>query len=187
MTRPMRISVCTVFVCCAVALALAAKIKSDFDKTADFNSYKTFAWGENLDPPRVGAKFYISGAVEHELEARGLQPAADIQQADLIVRYEAAGNTDLNLAGIYDPTYQTTGGVAAATASPWSSGINYPTNGRYFRKGTLVIDIFDAHQHKLIWSASASGAVAQSTDKAVKELNGIISDMFSRYPVKART
>ena len=185
MTRSMRIGVCAAFVCCAV-FALAAKIKSDVDKTADFASYKTFAWGKNLDPPRVGAQFYLSGAVEQQLEARGLRPAANLQQADLIIRYEAAGDTDINLAGITDPMYDWVGGVAPIGATPWSSGLSSGLVGRYVRKGTLVIDIFDVHQHKLIWTASASGAIAQSTNKAVKELNGIISSMFARYPIKAR-
>jgi len=186
MTRSFRISVCVAFVCCAVVFAAAAKIKSDSDKTADFASYKTFAWGKNLEPPRVGANFYISGAVEHELEARGLSPAADVHQADLIIRYEAAGDTDINLAGITDPMYDLTGGVAPIGVTPWTSGLSSGLVGRYIRKGTLVIDIFDAHQHKLIWCASATGAIAESTSKAAKQLNGVIADMFDRYPVKAR-
>ncbi len=187
MTRSIQISLCAAFVCCAVAIALAAKINSDLDKTADFSSYKTFAWGKNIDPPRAGANFYISGAVEHELEARGLQPATDIQHADLIIRYEAAGDTDINLAGITDPMYDTTGGVAPIGATPWSSGLSSGLVGRYVRKGTLVIDIFDAQQHKLIWRTSAIGAVSDSTTKAAKQLNGIIAEMFRRYPVKDRT
>lgn len=187
MTRSFRVSVCVAFVCCAVVFALAAKINSDVDKTVDFTRYKTFAWGKNLDPPRAGAKFYISAAVEHELEARGLQPAADVQKADLIIRYEAAGDTDINLAGITDPMYDATGGVAPIGATPWSSGLSSGLVGRYVRKGTLVIDIFDAQQRKLIWRASATGAISDSTTKAAKQLNGIVADMFDCYPVKNRT
>ena len=187
MQRSYRTCVCLAFVCCAVVLAMGAKIKSDLDKTANFASYRTFAWGKNVEPPRAGANFVISGAVEHELEARGLQPAADVRQADLIIRYEAAGDTDINLAGITDPMYDWSGGVAPIGATPWSSGLSSGLVGRYIRKGTLVIDIFDAHQHKLIWSSSASGALAQSSDKAIKQLNGVIADMFARYPLKART
>jgi len=183
--RSYRPWICAAFLCAAVALGWAAKIKSDVDKTADFKTYKTFTWGHNLNPPHQDAQLVLVGAVEQQLRARGLEPA-DKEHADLIIRYEAAGNTDMNIGGILDPTYDTTGGVPPPTATPWTAGWDMPSNGRYVRKGTLVIDIFDAHQHKLIWSASAAGAIAQSSSKAIKELNAVVASMFDRYPVKAR-
>jgi Domain of unknown function (DUF4136) len=184
-TRSFRLWACLAFLSLAITLGWAAKIKSDVDKSADFTAYKTFAWGHNLNPPQADAQIVLVGAVEEQLRARGLQPA-DKDHADLIVRYEAAGNTDMNIGGITDPTYDTTGGVPPPTATPWTIGFDAPSNGRYIRKGTLVIDIFDAHQHKLIWSASAAGSIAQSNGKAVKEVNGIVASMFNRYPVKPR-
>ena len=37
-------------ICALVGISFAAKVKSDYDKSADFSSYKTYAWGKNLEP-----------------------------------------------------------------------------------------------------------------------------------------
>ena len=165
-------------------ICLAAKIKSDVDKGADFGAYKTYAWGDNLEPARFGAKYVISGYIEQELEARGLEHTTDIQHADLIVRYQAAGDTDMNFSIATDPTYAAIGGIPVGGMTMWSSGFNLPSSGRFLRKGTLVIDIFDVKQHRLIWSASATDTIHNETKKAIKQIDQIVTSMFERYPVK---
>jgi len=185
MSRKLRNSMCAICVTVLVGMAFSAKIKTDSDKTADFSSYKTYAWGENLDPPRAGAKLIITGAIKDALESRGLQQQQS-EYADLIVRYQAAGDSDLNFSLANDPTYAQVGGVPVPGATAWSAGFNVPSSGRYVRKGTLVIDIFDRRQHKLIWSANASDTIHESTGKAIKQINNIVSAMFARYPTRVR-
>lgn len=186
MLRSRRVPVCTVIVLCTAVLAFAAKIKADFDKTADFLSYKTYAWGQCLEPTRAGAKIVISSAIDYELDARGLKHQ-DVEQADLIVRYEAAGDSDLNFSAAPDPTYAFVGGVPLPGTTVWTSGLNQPSSGRFVRKGTLVIDVFDRRQQKLVWSASATDTIHESSSKAIKQIGDIVSSMFAQYPLKART
>ena len=170
---------------CSMALTcVAAKIKSGVDKTAQFSTYKTYAWGDNLEPTRFGGKHVISGFVEEELEARGLQYTTDVQHADVIVRYQAAGDTDMNFSMAPDPTFSTIGGIPVPGMTMWSAGFNVPSSGRYLRKGTLVIDLFDVKEHRLVWSVSAADTIHDETRKAIKQLGQIISSMFQRYPVK---
>lgn len=166
--------------------AFAAKIKADFDKTANFSDYKTYAWGNSVDPHRQGAKIFIVGAITEEMMARGLQQT-DVEHADIIIRYQAASDTDLNVGATTDPTYASIGGVPLDTASVWSTAFPGGSSGRYLRKGTLVIDIFDVHQRKLIWSVMATDTFKDKTEKAVKQLGNIISSMFEQYPVKRKS
>lgn len=166
------------------AICVAAKIKSQVDKSVEFSGYKTYAWGENLEPTRFGAKYVIGGFIEQELEARGLEHTTDVQRADLIVRYQAAGETDMNFSIASDPTFAAIGGIPVPGMTMWSSGLTTPSSGRYLRKGTLVIDVFDVKQHRLVWSVSASDTIHHETRKAIKQVGTIIESMFQRYPVK---
>jgi len=174
------------FVLCAFGLAFAAKIKADFDKTANFAAYKTFAWGENREPQRAGASLVLTSTINSELRNRGLE-LVDVDHADLIVRYQAAGDTDINVSYDTDPTYANVGGIPLPGATMWSSGLIGRSSARYIHKGNLVIDIFDKQQHKLIWSTMATADLSSSPKKAIDQVMNTISEMFTRYPVKSRT
>lgn len=172
-------------ICCSIGVAFAAKIKCDYDKSANFSSYKTFAWGmNNVQPTRQAAGIVIAGAITYNLQQRGLQQT-DVEHADLIIRYTAVGDRDMNFAPADDPTYAPAGGAPLPTATIWSPGFPVPTGGRYIKKGTLVVDVFDRQQHRLIWSAQASDTISDKTDKAIQEINAIVADMFKQYPLKA--
>lgn len=181
MVKLFRFSGCAVCLAFAVGMAFAAKIKADHDKTIDFSRYKTYAWGENLEPHRGGANIFISGAINYELHARGLNEQ-DVDHADLIVRYQAAGDSDLNFSAAPDPTYALVGGTPLPGTTVWTSGFQMPSSGRYVRKGTLIIDIFDKRRHKLIWSVSATDTLHEKSTKAIKQIGDIVEAMFTRYP-----
>src|SRR4051794_7598073 len=84
--------------------AIAGKIESDSDNTANFSSYKTYAWGNNFEPHRAAAKMTIVGAIEQELEGRGLKQT-EVEHADIIIRYQVATDADMNFGVAVDPTY----------------------------------------------------------------------------------
>ncbi len=170
---------------CAIGVAFAAKIKSDYDKSANFSSYKSFAWGmNNIEPTRQAAGIVIQGAITYNLQQLGLQQT-DVDHADLIIRYSAVGDRDMNFAPADDPTYAPAGGAPLPTATVWSPGFPVPTGGRYIKKGTLVIDVFDRQQRRLVWSAQASDTISGQTEKAIQEINSIVANMFKQYPLKA--
>lgn len=172
--------------CCAVGIAFAAKIKSDYDKSADFSLYKTYAWGlNNVEPTRQAAGMVIEGAINQNLQQRGLQQIEDPQQADLIIRYTAVGDRDMNFAPADDPSYAPVGGAPLPTATVWTPGFPVATGGRYIKKGTLVVDVFDRQRHTLIWSVSASDTISDQTQKAIQQINSIVANMFKQYPAKA--
>lgn len=167
-------------------MAYAAKIKSDFDKSADFSSFKTYAWGlSNLAPTRQAAGTVIEGAINYNLQQKGLRQIQDVDQADLIVRYTAVGDRDMNFAPADDPSFAAIGGQPLPTSTIFTPGFTVPTGGRYIRKGSLVIDVFDRQRRRLIWSVSASDTVSDQVQKAIQQINGIVADMFKQYPAKA--
>lgn len=171
--------------CCAIGIAFAAKITSDYDKSANFSLYKTYAWGlNNVEPTRQAAGIVIQGAVNYNLQQQGLQQIQDVDSADLIVRYTAVGDRDMNFAPADDPSFAPIGGAPLPTSTIWTPGFAVPTGGRYIKKGTLVIDVFERQRHRLIWSVSASDTVSDKVQKAINEINGIVANMFKQYPSK---
>jgi hypothetical protein len=177
-------SILLLFVAGLMAIsAPAAKIKADYDKHVDFNTYKTYAWGKVNPLPRAMANLVISSAIDAELVARGLK-MTDVDHADLIIRYQGSSDTDLNFARSSDPAYSQFGGIPLPDSSVWGVGFNIPTSGRYVKKGSLVVDIFDKQKHLLVWSGTVSDTLNHSPEKAIKTVNKDISDLFDRYPVK---
>jgi hypothetical protein len=170
-----------VFLCVVLVTAFAAKVKTESDKTADFSSFKTYAWGKNAEPQRKAAGIVILGAVNETLKKKGLAES-DVNAAQLIVRYQAAADTDLNFGSSGDPLYAQIGGAPLPDSTVWSSGFGGASSGRYVRKGTLVVDIFDKQNHKLIWSSTASGVMSNSPEKAIDQITKAVTKMFEKYP-----
>jgi hypothetical protein len=168
-----------------VELAVAGKIKADFDKDADFSSYRRYAWGNNLEASSGAGKLTVLGAIEQEMEKRGFQKT-DVEHADIIIRYQVATDTDLNLNASVDPTYAAVGGIPVNGATVWYSGLGAVSTARYLKKGTLAIDVFDVRQHKLVWSVSATDTIHENTTKAIKQVSKVVSEMFERYPAKVQ-
>lgn len=172
-------------VVCVFLSTANAKIKANFDKTATFGGYKTYAWVECVKLPRQGANIVIGHAIDYQLQARGLQKT-DIEHADLLVRFQAAGETDINFARASDPLYSQFGGIPFPDSYVWGVGFNIPTSGRYVKQGNLVIDVFDKSKHLLIWTCLAQENIFSETNKAIVQVDGIINKMFQEYPVKAQ-
>lgn len=186
MLKPGKTIVCVGFVFCLMGAAFAEKIKAEHDNTIDFSTYKTYAWGKNVEPVRAAGTMFIKGAIDAQLQARMLQEV-DIAHADLVVRYGAASDTDMNFGAASDPSYSYIGGAPVAGATVWSPSFGTSTGGRYVRKGSLLIEIFDTKQKRLIWTAIASDAIHDSPMKAIEQLNKIVPKMFASYPVKKRS
>lgn len=53
------------------------------------------------------------------------------------------------------------------------------------RVGHLVVDIFDASSHKLLFRGVADDDLSNNSDKNTKSLNKDISDMLKRFPPKS--
>jgi len=160
-----------------------AKVKFDYDRQANFASYKTYTWL----PPRILKKTgidegddivapYIKKAVNREMTRRGFTEAPDGQvQISAWAFADAVPHVD---ALIYPGYGLGPGGVPAINI-----GAAPTTLGRYNKSGTVLVNLIDASTKKSIWGAIASGdlpkksQIQDKVDKAVRE-------MFEKYPIK---
>lgn len=161
---------------CAVLAAGAQEAKSkvevDYDKAADFSSYRTFAWTPFQTPAHDAAiHIRLSESIERELLAHGLTKAENAAQADLLVQYE--GRLEKKLRGT--PT---------RTESYWQ-----PSNPRFIvnfdrvEVGTLVITLWDARRKDVVWHARGS-AILGRADERPRQADEAVKHMLSTFPPK---
>jgi len=165
----------------------AQKIKVNYDKQADFSQFKTYAWAEHgaVAHPMLAAN--VQGAIEDELNARGLHQVALNASPQLIIQVYGSIDQESSLTS-NDPLYMATGGIP-----PFDPSFSGPLNtGQYgnttitIHKGQLVVDLIDTANKKLIWRGmSQQNLAAHNPDKLLSQVNTAISKMFKQYPGKA--
>ena len=81
-----------------VAIPAYAKVSTDFDASANFAQYHTYAWGEGTPARNPLIAQRIVEGIEQRLAAKGLQKVDSADAADLIVVYQTATDTrtDIN-------------------------------------------------------------------------------------------
>ena len=166
----MRLSRMTVAVvlllACSVAVA-GMKVKADKDPEADFGAYRTYAWEKGLSAAYKNIQHVIEKNVDRELAQVELVKV-DKEQADLYVVSYALGE---QLVGTLGGFYR---------QPDWAWGI-ITTESRLVTRGTLVIDLVDVKENKVVWRGVAQGNVA-NTEQAVRIIEQVTKKMFRKYP-----
>jgi hypothetical protein len=155
------------------------KISSDFDKTASFSSYKTYAFTpetQNLPVNDIN-KSRILGAIDAELAAKGFTKSdhPDVW-IDVTIKAQnvqtATASTDYYGSGY---RYRWGGGFSSTT-------INYDT----YTEGTMFVDMIDASKKQLVWQGRGTGTIDKdaSQDRREKNINYAVKQIFMKYPPK---
>jgi hypothetical protein len=159
------------------------KISSDYDKTVDFISYKTYGfiiYPENLPyDPAMSERVLIS--IANELEARGMKKSENPDVfIDLKVRI---GQSKTVASYIGDtPDYYGSGYIYYWGYGFSTSSINFST----FTDGTMFIDIIDAKKKQLVWQGRGVAKIAADRNSQEREKNiaKVVNQIFSKYPPK---
>jgi hypothetical protein len=150
------------------APAAMAGIDVDYDESADFGKYRTYAWAEGTPAPLPATEKMIVAAIERELQAQGLRPAAGAD-ADLYV--------------ISVTFADTTGGVTGGYYYSHSYHVGVVTSDvRVVTTGTLMIDLVDARENRIVWRAMAREIVKENRAKLGKKIDKVVGKMFRKYP-----
>ena len=158
--------------------AFAQDVKVDYDKDANFASYKTFAtklgtsWNNPLSEKRVVAE------IEQSLTEKGWTKT-DADKADTMVVLHGATekqktlNTFYSGMGGYGYGYRGfgMGGMGSATT----------TTSEYL-VGTLVVDIFDAKSKQLLYRGIATDELSDKPEKNVKKMAKASAQLFKDFP-----
>jgi hypothetical protein len=161
--------------------AAAQKVYVDYDRTVDRSQYKTFAWGEG--PPSVleanhpMAHSFIMESIEAELTKGGF--IEDTKDPDLYVTYHTNPKESVQvMAQSYGYAYGTGWGWDPYWGTTMVTG---STQVNTYRKGSLIIDIWDARTKLAVWRGTASDVMSENPEKVLKQIDKAITKIVEKY------
>lgn len=157
------------------AASLNAQVRTDYDHSANFSSYKTYSWmkvesGDSLWDSR------IKQDVDSQLAAKGWTKVDSNGDASVSAFRSTQNQTTLET--FYDGfgggwRFRGFGGEGLST-----------TTADVTKVGNVVVDIFDTHTKNLIWRGKDSADLSSNTNKNIQRLSKDIDNMFKKFPPK---
>lgn len=181
-----------VIVFCAFIIEPAtSQVSSDYDKSADFATYKTYSFGgwqkdsnklvNDMDKKR------ILESLRAEFSSRGMtyqESGADTVVSLFLVidnKTSTTAYTDFN-GGMGAPY-----GYGRGYARPgwgWGGGsatTTYSEND--YKVGTFVVDLYDAKNKKLVWQGVNKKTINSNAKKRDKTIPKGIAKLMKKYPI----
>ncbi len=167
------------------AAAMAQKVSYDYDKTATFAAFKTYAHkdGTKVGQPLIDDR--IVAAIDTQMAAKGFTKVE--ANPDVFVVYHTTFEKEKDIStyssgygGGYGPYGWRYGGA-------W--GGSTTTTVRDILMGTLVVDIADAKKGELAWRGIGVKEVKTDAkpEKRDKSINDAMKKIFKNYPPKQKT
>lgn len=167
--------------------ATGPDVRTEYDRTVDFNAYKTFAFYSPLGTDRSGYQSivsqYLKSATRRELEARGLRYEEASPQ--LLVNFNAMLNEKLRVDSV--PQMHMGLGYYGYRGGIYSSWPLYTNQVSSYTEGTLNIDLVDAARRQLVWEAVIVGNVTRNKlDNLQVAIDRAVAESFSKFPIAPR-
>lgn len=163
-------------------------IRSDYDRSADFSSYKTFGFASELGTDRAGYSTLITEhfkrAVRKEMEARGYEYKET--SPDLLANFYVAIREKTDVRSTPAPTVGV--GYYGYRYGLYTGWPAYARDVRtvHYKTGTANVDLIDAKRRQLIWEGVAEGKVQEeSLANPAQAIEGVVAELFTRYPARA--
>jgi hypothetical protein len=162
-------------VCLSVA-AFAQEVQFDYDRSANFNAYKTYQWVDHK-AVQVGDQILdqeIKRAVDAQLAGKGMRRVES--GGDLLVGYQAAISQEKQ--------FDSFGWGEPHLLGPWGNWGNTRVTSSSIDVGKLVIGLFDPTTKQLVWRGSASKTldIKKDPDKNYRNLEKAMAKLFRNYP-----
>ena len=170
------IPVLLAFVACSTV-----KIGYDYDKSADFSKYKTYAFSEETMKMPINQlnRDRLIKATEAEMAAKGFTKS---DNPDAIL--------DLRIKGeeVQTATATTTGGYGYGYGR-WGYGGGFSTtqvNYDKYVEGSLFITLVDKATEKIVWQGTGKKTLDENASAQKKEenINYAVKQIFTNYPPK---
>lgn len=174
-------------------------------KGVDYNNYKTYAWLATKDTAytklasKKTVESALAAAVRQQLTDRGM--VLDTVSPDCLFTYTLVLNKTYQygqepppvyapqsnagpLPGQYNMYYYVPASTAYYNPDLYQGSMKVTT----FRDGTLVIDMIDRKENKIIWRSSAEGKVKEKDRQGVRPtVKEIVPIMFKKFPLKSKS
>ena len=159
----------------------SVRVAADYDRSADFNSYKTFAFfKDGIDKAEISDldKRRILRAIESVLLAKGFTKS---KTPDLLVNIFTKERQEVN---VYNQNFGMYGwgwGWGWGPMMGWNQ-----TNVTNSSQGTLFIDLIDANKKELVWQGIGQGYLTSRMDRKEERIREFVTSIMSKYPPQAK-
>jgi hypothetical protein len=168
------------------APALAQKTSYDFDKTANFAGFKTYA---QKDGTKVGQQLIddrIVAAIDTQMAAKGFTKTD--ANPDVFVIYHVAFDKQKDISTFSSGYGGGYGPYGYGWGGGWGGGTS-TTQVRDILIGTLVIDVADAKKGQMVWRGMGTKEIDPQIkpEKRDKNINNAVAKIFKNYPPKQKS
>ncbi len=168
-----------------LASCSSVRVISDYDRQADFNTYKSYAFYKTgIDQAQISDldKKRILRAIETELDSRGFVKSQDPDMLISIFTKERervdvySNHFGWGYGGFYHPW-------AWGPGWGWGWGNNVSTS----TEGSLYIDVIDAEKKELVWQGRGVGTLNNTgnIEKKEQRIKEFVSQILRDYPPNA--
>ncbi len=171
-----------------VSGASAQQSYVDFDKQADFESYKTFTWVQSDEDLSESSPLWherVRNGITERMVEGGMTEVTGDEIPDVYVTYYASQSQTTRVitdhmgygygggyGGVYGSRYGRRGGsMGMGMGTSTSRVVTYD-------KGTLVIDIWDAEKKEMVWRGTTTDTISDNPTKMEKRLNKMLDKLI---------
>ncbi|WP_299549401.1 DUF4136 domain-containing protein [Seonamhaeicola sp.] len=172
-----------------VTSCTSVRVAADYDKNAQFNEYKSFAFFKTgIDKAEISDldKRRILRAIEAELMAKGYTKS---ESPDILVSLFTKSQQRVDV-------YNNAWGMGAwgwggwgwgpgwwgpGWGPGWGWGWNQPMVSTS-TQGTLFIDLIDANKKELVWQGIGTGYLTRKMEKKEARIKEFVSKIMEKYP-----
>jgi len=164
--------------------ASTPSVRSDYDKSADFGSFRTFGFLDQGTEAKSLAIQTLEAAATREMESRGYKLAAE---PDLLVHFTGKLEDRADVQSIPGPMYGPAWGYGGWYGAPYGGWAYSPqVTTRHYKVGTLVMDIVDRAKRQVVFQAGMEKTVTKKMlENQDAALNAAVANMFATYPFVA--
>jgi hypothetical protein len=166
-------------------LAMAQDVTYDFNKSANFGAFKTYAMKDGTPVGQQLIDDRIVAAIDSAMAAKGFTKATG--NPDVFVVYHVAFDKQKDIS-TFSSGY---GGGYGPYGWGWGGGWGGTTTSTQVRDilvGTLVIDMADAKAGQLAWRGMGVKEIDTKAkpDKRDKSIKKAVDKIFKNYPPKQK-
>lgn len=167
----------------AVSIVAAQKTSYDFEKTANFTAFKTYAHKEGTPVGQPLIDNRIIQAIDTELAAKNLSKVD--ANPDLYVVYHLAFDKQKDISTFSSGYGGGYGPYGWGWGGGWAGGTT-TTQVRDILIGTMIIDLADAKKGQLVWRGMGVKEVNTQAkpDKRDKSINNAVKKILKNFPPK---
>jgi hypothetical protein len=166
----------------AIAACASVTTSFDYDKSADFSKYKTYAYTEHTQKlPEINSldRDRILAAIDSEMAKKGYTKSDS--NSDVLVDVFLKTEEEMTA------TATNTGGYGRwGYGYGWGGGTTHVDYNKY-TKGTMFISLVDSSTEKIVWQGRGTKTLNENVKPEKKEANikSAITMIFAKYPKTA--